>query len=756
MGPLSGLSLLSAGLLGGLAVVVIPALIHLLSRRRARRVRFAPMELLLRSQKRTARSIRLRQLLLLLLRTLFFFCIAFALLRPLWLKQQEQRPTTAPAAVVVVLDASASMNATLDGKSAFLRAQQKARDAVTEVVDDVRTGLVVCPEGGQQGSAAPANAGVLPTFDRRAVLDALDAAEPTALFADLGACIERAAGLALNVVDDKGQPVTGLRRVVVVSDLSAHGFVARALDTTTSVDRSTDAANGLQVFLLQAFDEESPPNHGIVDVDTGFSSQGLRVRFHAARYGGPDTEVPADLFLDGIRAARLSLPFGSGRLLERVFTAPLTKAEGVRAESGSVVERQLVVTLGDDALSLDNSVDFPIEDRAAVHVLLIDGEPDALPLSDEVFYLSQALGSSRIGQGGQSRITVATAVPDRLDAAALVGIDVVILANVARLPAPAAAALVSHVQAGAGLFVTMGDQVDVDACNRDLGALLPAVLRGPKGQALLDDVNVAESLGLTRFWAEHPLLRALSTKAPGATAAAGATGEGTLAGLGRVRTTTTMLVEPDPTSTRLVLAYFTNDAPALLERAVGKNGEGRVLMLTTSIDREWTDLPIRPGFLPLMEQIVLYLGRALDDGRPRTTRVGEERTLHLGNLGADSEIVIVDPGGRQRRVEASVVEGQDAIAVFTPVVLGMHRPFVVVDGIRRLLSSERFTAFMDARESDLTRVADDRVKEVVPAGADVHKGSEDEPGTPLWPWLLTAAVLLLLGEGLLLRRSGSP
>ena len=91
MGPLSGLSLLSAGLLGGLAVVVIPALIHLLSRRRARRVRFAPMELLLRSQKRTARSIRLRQLLLLLLRTLFFFCIAFALLRPLWLGRRGMR-----------------------------------------------------------------------------------------------------------------------------------------------------------------------------------------------------------------------------------------------------------------------------------------------------------------------------------------------------------------------------------------------------------------------------------------------------------------------------------------------------------------------------------------------------------------------------------------------------------------------------------------------------------------------------------------
>ena len=736
MGALSGLTLLSAGLLGGLFVVVIPTLIHLLSRRRARRVRFGPMDLLLKSQKRTARSIRLRQFLLLLLRTLFFVAVAAALLRPLWLAPHEQVASTAPVAVVVVLDASASMNATLDGKTAFSHARAKGRDALTNLVDDVRTGLVVCAERPREVA--------LPTFDRRAVLDALDAAEVTFAWADLGACIERAAALAQNVVDERGQPLPGERRVVVVSDLAAHAFV----DAGYGAVAEAGASGALRVDLLSAFDEESPPNHGIADVATGFSSQGLQVRFQAARFGGPDVEVPADLFLDGRRAARLALPFVSGKLLDRVFTAPLSPAEGYAAPAASPVnsERSLLVALDDDALAADNSVELPLEERAAVRVLVVDGEPDALPLSDEIFYLAQALSSSRVGQGGQSRLALTTKTPEALDAAALVDIDVVILANVARLPAPAAAALVSHVEAGAGLFVTMGDQVDVDAWNRDLGAVLPAVLRGPKGQALLDDVNVSEALGLTRWASDHPVLRALG--GDGAS-------EQTLAGLSRVRTTTTMLVEPDPRAQHLVLAHFDNDAPALLERAVGKNGEGCVLLLTTSIDREWTDLPIRPGFLPLVEQIVLYLGRALDDGRPRSLRVGDERVIQLGNVAADSEVVVVDPAGKEHRIAPSTTDAREPVARFTPAIPGLHRPFVVVAGARRLLSLERFTALLDPRESDLRRIDEDRLDDVVPAGAQIRKGFDDEPGTPLWPWLLLFGVAALLGEALLLRRSGS-
>lgn len=728
---MGGLVLLSAGLLGGLVVTLLPTLIHLLSRRRARRVRFAPMELLLRSQKRTARSIRLRQLLLLLLRTLFVAAIAAALLRPLWLKQEEQRQTQAPAAVVVVLDASASMNASLDGRTALARAKSKAKDALAALVDDVRTGLVVC-------EARPREA-VLLTFDRAAVVAAIDAVEAGWAFADVAACIDRAASLADGVRDERGQAVTGERRVVVVSDLAAHGF-------ENDAGSATDGA-ALHIEMVSAFDEENPPNHGIVDLDDGFSAQGQQVRFHAVRFGGPDVEVAADLLVDGKRATRLALPFQNGKLLERVFTALPIDALDAAPAAALRGEHTLGVALGDDALAGDNSVDLPIEERDAVRVLVVDGEPDALPLADEIFYLSQALSSSRAGASGKSRLVVRSLTADRMDAAALVDTDVVILANVARLEPAAAAALTTHIEAGAGLLVTMGDQVDVDAWNRDLARLLPAALRGVKGQALLDDASVADVLGLARLDVEHPVLRAIAGADSGA-----------LTGLTRVRTTTTMLVEPNagaqqPGAQR-ILARFTNDAPALIERAVGPvdgnvdgAAAGRVLLLTTSIDREWTDLPIRPGFLPLVEQMVLYLGRALDDGRPRTVRVFDDRAI----LAAGAEaVVVVTPARGEVRLDV-----KDGVAHYSPDAPGLYRPFAVRGGDRTLLSVERFSALIDPREIDLRRVDDDRARAVVPRGAVVRRGSDDEPGTPLWPALLLFGAFLLLAEGALLRRSGS-
>ncbi len=737
---MGGLTMLGGAGVGGFVVVVLPVLIHLLSRRRARRVAFAPIELLLRSQKRTARSIRLRQFLLLLLRTLLLAAVAAALLRPLFLEQPLATLTRAPVAVVVALDVSASMHTALDGREAFARAKDKARDAVTALVDDVRVGLVACDD-------EPRDI-VAPTFDRRAVLSALDRLEAGWAFADVGACVARAATLARSVAASGGGPdgsgsggspasgpadaagagAEGDRRVVVVSDLAAHGFPGAV---------PVEDGAGLRVDLISALDEEPPPNHGVVDVDVRPGARGLIVRFHAARHGGPDVEVPADLTVGERRLSRLALPLASGQLVERTFTAVLTPADD---EGLADDQRTLTLTLGDDAFAADNVVVLPREPSTAVRVLVVDGEADALPLADEVFYLTQALNASRAAAGG-GRLDVVVLAPERLDAAALVDVDVVVLANVARLEPPAAAALVRHVEAGAGLFLTMGDQIDVDAWNRDLAAVLPAVLRGAKGQALLDDASVAEVLGLTRFAAEHPVLRAIA-----------GTGNDAIPGLSRVRTTTTMLVEPDPSARREILARFTNDAPALIERAVGPDGRGRVVLLATSIDREWTDLPIRPGFLPLVEQITLYLGRALDDARPRTVRVGEPRVLQVPPR--TRGVVVVPPGGREQRVE---VDGDATTARFLDTATpGLHRVFAVDEaGARTPLVAERFTALLDPRESDPTRLDDERASDVLPRGATVRRGGDDTPGTPLWPGLLVAATILLLLEGLVLRRSGA-
>ena len=68
----------SAALYAGLAGVSIPVLIHLFSRRRFRRVRWAAMDFLLEAERRNRRRVRIEQLVLLALRCLAMLLIGGA------------------------------------------------------------------------------------------------------------------------------------------------------------------------------------------------------------------------------------------------------------------------------------------------------------------------------------------------------------------------------------------------------------------------------------------------------------------------------------------------------------------------------------------------------------------------------------------------------------------------------------------------------------------------------------------------------
>src|ERR671929_1201904 len=97
-------------LLLGLAAAAIPWLVHLIGKRRATPVRFAAMQLLLRSEKRVSARRRLRELLLLLARTAIAAALPLIFARPF-----TERAADVPAAslesqsAVVLVDDSASM-----------------------------------------------------------------------------------------------------------------------------------------------------------------------------------------------------------------------------------------------------------------------------------------------------------------------------------------------------------------------------------------------------------------------------------------------------------------------------------------------------------------------------------------------------------------------------------------------------------------------------------------------------------------------
>src|SRR6201989_370733 len=116
-------TLLSPFLIWGTLLGVIPIIIHLLNRRRFRRVEWAPMRYLKLTIQRNRRRIQLEELLLLLLRialpVLVFLYLARPLLNPTGL--EEWLGSGGRSSQVVLIDDSLSMGYAVGDASAFQR-----------------------------------------------------------------------------------------------------------------------------------------------------------------------------------------------------------------------------------------------------------------------------------------------------------------------------------------------------------------------------------------------------------------------------------------------------------------------------------------------------------------------------------------------------------------------------------------------------------------------------------------------------------
>ncbi|MGH7872123.1 MAG: BatA domain-containing protein, partial [Candidatus Binatia bacterium] len=125
----------------GLAAASLPVLIHLLNRRRLKRIRFPAVRFILLSQKRISRSYRLRHWLLLALRTLAVVFLALLLANPIFQTGRGLFAGGGPVALVVLLDNSLSMRWSADGDG-FKQAKEAARLLISALNDGDRAALI--------------------------------------------------------------------------------------------------------------------------------------------------------------------------------------------------------------------------------------------------------------------------------------------------------------------------------------------------------------------------------------------------------------------------------------------------------------------------------------------------------------------------------------------------------------------------------------------------------------------------------------
>jgi hypothetical protein len=384
------------------------------------------------------------------------------------------------------------------------------------------------------------------------------------------------------------------------------------------------------------------------------------------------------------------------------------------------------LSLPPDALPDDDAHALALVVPREVRALVVDGAPSPVRYRDEAYFVESALASP-----------ASPVRPTLVDAEALAGedlskYDVVFLLNV-RSPGARAADLARFVEQGGGLFVSLGDQIDPEEYAKELPGLLPAALHvaktAPEGRpARFGDVDLA-----------HPALSVFQGEAK--------------EGLVGVRASRYVLTRPAARGEApRVLATFDDGAPALLE---ARRGKGRVLLFTSTADRDWTDWPIRTSFLPAMQRFAGWLAGGLEDRREPASRVGEPRAIALQP--GEALVALVGPDGRERRraeLERAGLEERGGALRFTPREPGLWQVRVAAGGTERLEPRLAFAVAFDPRESDTRRLRPDELTAWL--GGEAHARVEGQAGAgrpgaevPLWSILLVLGVVAFFLEGVL-------
>ena len=257
-----------------------------------------------------------------------------------------------------------------------------------------------------------------------------------------------------------------------------------------------------------------------------------------------------------------------------------------------------------DALDVDNHRWLAVPVQGAVEVLVLNGDGSDAAAK----YLTKALNPE--AEGNQSPIHVHLAAENALLETNLSQYDAVFASNVAQFTAAEAQALARFVRAGGGLVLFLGDRVQAQRYNLELGGgrggmepLLPVELLQPTEQA----VGGGNSAPGESQFSFDPLGYRAAIVAP----FAGNERAGLLSTpISRYFRMQPLAAGGGADSSRVALAIRETGDPAIVERTLGR-GEVIVVALPASLNSvdpvskaPWTLMPAWHSFLPLVQEIL--------------------------------------------------------------------------------------------------------------------------------------------------------
>ncbi|MFQ5489761.1 MAG: BatA domain-containing protein [Phycisphaerae bacterium] len=729
---------------GGAGAVAAPILIHLLARRRFRRVRWAAIDFLLQAERQNRRRVLLEELLLLLLRCLAVALIALFIARPYlqstgWgaLLGGQQRTER-----IFLLDDSYSMGYTAEGASWFDRAKSQLVALIRWVADKSPGDPVTVLKSSQPNSPLLSGA-LLDDTTLETLIARIQALEPSQQTLNLEASIQSVGDL---LKDDPGVVTATL---FVISDFQRADWIEQSGRSTTSsaspVAPLTEWAGQDRAFHLVLLGVGAPnaDNRCLADLQTGSGPL-------VAGIGGQLEAVIANHSQADVSKLSLQISIGPG-LIESAGLDALAAGQTAKVPlnvtfptSGSESVR---VELPPDGLAVDDRRTVAVHVAEALRILVVNGEPSSDTYDDEVALLTTALRPQGAVFSGNAVTVIEEVALAETD---LNAIHLVVLANVYRIDDRATERLEAFVRDGGGLLIFLGDQVDALSYNDSLFAegqgLLPARLgeavTPPEQKVSLTEGDFLHPLVSVFSGRDNPFVKRITfsrffaTEIPQEAAPAA---DGAKAKHGPHLTT--------------VVARLNDPAhsPLIVERRFGK---GTVTLVTSSCDLEWNEWAKDPSYVVAMLEAARHLARR--DKRSTGVAVGEPLEIALAPDMHEADAILRTPRyPTEREIPLTAEPSADGQGL----VLRWERTDVA--GLYRILLRRRdggqdvrlFAVNPDPRESDLSTTDEPALRRAMPQTPFVYLTSAqsledvDQSGRKeLWRAFLIAVIGILVLE----------
>jgi hypothetical protein len=588
-----GLGFLNTLFLIGLAAMVLPIIIHILNRRRLRKVPFSSLEFIIELSQRRMSKINLRRWIVLLLRTIAVVLIVLAFARPTVRTNAALfMPGNVPKHVLICLDASMSMSAEHETGTAFTLAKDIAKRVVDDAGSNDLIDVIVC---GARSEAVFGSG----TKNKQVVRNTIEALEVTKEATSLPRAIDAA-------LDQIGRSETKTGEIYVISDFR---------ETTDSV-LVADVPDDIRVIALPVYTETIDN----VSIDRVFTPRKLVRPGEVVRVGVAvtnhsrqnDAESPIELAIDGKRKAEKLVRLSPASSATVTFSVSMNDWGTYRCR----------VAKNHDRLPVDDDRYFLLDVSQKIPVTLIRGRKfaDQGKQAAAYFYVDKALNPRGSGEGEFS----VTVIDEReLTAASLPDRGVVVWTEPRELDPKRFELLKRYIQSGGAVMVFLGGDRKGLWRNESFARYFGIQKAAPK------EVGGAEHF--SAFKNDHPIFLIFSEE------------ELELLSRSHVRRHLSVSgIAPDST-----LAYLGSGDPGIWEC---RRGKGRAIVVAAAPDMPSGDLPLSPMFLPLIHTAVSYLASGEGSELHQETYAGSDLFFDLPAAwnGQSAMLRVVGGSGEER------------------------------------------------------------------------------------------------------------